>query len=285
MNRKIINVFNWLLIRILGNKFKIKILDFLFLQFRIDPLIYSLNKIGILKYQDDNISGESFLIKDVLSKYILENDQVIIFDVGANVGNYTKKLVDSYSQSLIYSFEPSQASFAQLSKRFKCNPKVTLENVALGSVSNQSVLYSYDNDPGSEHASLFSEVLQQLHGVNEIGSQKVQVITLDEYCLSQEIKRIKFLKIDTEGNELDVLRGANKMIDSDRIDLIQFEFNEMNVISRVFLKDFYSFLSNKYSIYRLDSRQLIPLPYYDTLNEIFKFQNFLAINKKLVQNV
>jgi hypothetical protein len=73
------------------------------------------------------------------------------------------------------------------------------------------------------------------------------------------------------------------MISLDRIDFIQFEFNEMNIISRVFLKDFYQILSN-YNLYRLDSNRLIPLFNYDSTNEIFKFQNFLAIHNYVLSD-
>jgi len=69
-----------------------------------------------------------------------------------------------------------------------------------------------------------------------------------------------------------------KNIAENKIKLLQFEFNEMNIISRVFLKDFYSLLRG-FDFFRLDTQRLIPLPNYDATNEIFKFQNILAINK------
>ncbi len=65
------------------------------------------------------------------------------------------------------------------------------------------------------------------------------------------------------------------MLSNGKIEVIQFEFNEMNVVSRTFLKDFYDILSN-YDLCRLDSNKLIPLFKYESKNEIFQFQNFLA---------
>jgi len=61
-----------------------------------------------------------------------------------------------------------------------------------------------------------------------------------------------------------------------RIGLIQFEFNELNVLSRVFLKDFYDLLPG-YSLYRMDTDRLHPLGDYSPINEIFRYQNILAI--------
>ena len=88
---------------------------------------------------------------------------------------------------------------------------------------------------------------------------------------------IKFIKIDTEGSELKVLRGATHMLQTGRIKYIQFEFNHMNIISRSFLRDFYELLS-AYDIYRVLRDGLVPVPYQETM-EIFAYQNFLAIKK------
>ena len=64
---------------------------------------------------------------------------------------------------------------------------------------------------------------------------------------------------------------------------MQFEFNEMNVISRVFLKDFYDLLGDEWDFFRLDTRKLIYLGRrYDSANEIFKFQNIVAIRKSFL---
>ncbi len=76
---------------------------------------------------------------------------------------------------------------------------------------------------------------------------------------------------------MEVLSGAKALLAEGRIHFIQFEFNEMNIISRVFLKDFYDLLQG-FSLYRLDSNRLIPLAGYSSTNEIFKFQNLLAVN-------
>ena len=55
---------------------------------------------------------------------------------------------------------------------------------------------------------------------------------------------------------------------------------EMNTVSKVFLRDFYETLAG-YRFYRLDSRRLIPLGGYQPRNEIFQFQNVLAVHSAL----
>lgn len=76
-----------------------------------------------------------------------------------------------------------------------------------------------------------------------------------------------------------MLNGCKELLKNKYIGVIQFEFNEMNVVSRVFFKDFFDLLSPGYKIYRLHKESLKPIESYDTKHEIFKFQNIVAINK------
>jgi hypothetical protein len=104
--------------------------------------------------------------------------------------------------------------------------------------------------------------------------------TVDRFCKEKGLAAIDLLKIDTEGCELQVLKGASEMLSGGRVKVIQFEFGECNVFSRVFLRDFYEVLPG-FRMYRLDSNGLIPLPSYESTNEIFRFQNIIAISKNI----
>jgi len=94
---------------------------------------------------------------------------------------------------------------------------------------------------------------------------------------SKNLKILGYEAIDIFINHRYIQRQWAK---ENNIDIIQFEFNEMNIISRVFLKDYYELLP-QYNFYRISSKYLIPMPIYKTENEIFKFQNILAINKSI----
>ena len=231
-------------------------------------------RIGIGNYLTSAVSGEDFFTGKILPA-LVEKKNPVIFDVGANAGDYTLALLKVFSYGTIYSFEPSPITYATLvSKvpvdRVRCVPQ------ALSNCSGTSLLFDYENQAGSQHASLHSGVLHTLHGASSLRQSEIKLTTFDAFCESEGIAFVDFLKIDTEGNEFAVLEGASKSIGNDTLPLIQFEFNEMNVISRVFLRDFYELLK-EYQFYRIMPNGLLSLGPYNPRNEVFYFQNILAV--------
>ena len=247
---------------------------------RIDLLVLSYQRIGILKPQNSEISGEAFVIRGVL-KRLMTMPKPIIFDVGANVGDYSSQLLDTYENTLIYAFEPNAYAFKMLAARLH-KLGVRCHNLGLGSQVGSQELFTYRDELHSEHASVYESVLTELHKSKNNIKTAIEMTTIDYFCVREGIDFVDFLKIDTEGSELAVLQGAHDMIRQGRIGPIQFEFNEMNVVSRCFLRDFYIILRG-YEFYRVDSTRLIPLGGYDSINEIFKFQNILAIPESMRQ--
>ena len=231
---------------------------------------------GILNYGNYYLSGEKFLIHTILKKYI-EQRQPVFFDIGANIGDYSIELGLEFPDASIYAFEPNPISYRILQSKVK-NLNLKFYNIGFGSSESNLDFYTDKNDLGSSHGSFYKEVLTDIHKYKDLLSLRIKSTKLDTFCVDNDISYIDFLKIDTEGNEFDILLGARKLILEDRIKLIQFEFNEMNVISRVFLRDYFLLLNN-FDFFRLHTNKLIPLPEYDTSQEIFKFQNILAINK------
>ncbi len=243
----------------------------------IDLLFLAYNKMGILNFKDLKRSGEEFLLNEILPKS-MGSDKPVLFDVGAHVGEYSTLLREAFPSAKIFSFEPSEAPFQAL-KKISSAKKLDIHQVALSSESGDAEIYYDKSDPGNQLASLHRGVISDLHRAPSTSAAKVRTTSIDDFCAQKNIGYIDFLKIDTEGHELEVLRGAHGMIENKKIGMIQFEFNEMNVISRVFLKDFYDVLSN-FDLYRLNEGGLIDIRTYDGRNEIFKFQNIVAMPKK-----
>ena len=233
-----------------------------------------LNNLGILNYENQRLSGEhSFL--DKLTKYF-EKD-AIVFDVGANVGRYSNYIAKLKPETKIYAFEPHPKTFKVLEKNSQLNGYTALQ-FGCGHKPTKLKLYDYKERDGSSHASLYKDVIQDIHDGNPT-EHIVDVIDLDSFVIEKNISNITLLKIDVEGNEYAVLKGLKQSIDNDKVEIIHWEFNNMNVISRTFFKDFYVFLS-KYDIYRMLPHSLIPLGEYKPIFcEIYVFQNLVAIHK------
>jgi FkbM family methyltransferase len=243
----------------------------------IDLLPLALNQMGILKYQNSYVSGEKYVMEKVLKQW-LGKTSLTVFDVGANSGNYSLELREALPDALIFAFEPNPITFELLKSNLR-HPNDKCFCLGFGDIAENRIIYTYSNEPACEQASLYKTVITDFHERQSL-EINIELATVDKFCQEYNIETVDFLKIDTEGNELNVLKGAKQMLDEHRIAIIQFEFNHMNVISRVFLKDFFDILSD-YNIYRLDTDRLIPLPVYHSTHEIFRFQNLLAISKKL----
>lgn len=229
----------------------------------------SLRGLGILNFQGKE-TGENWFIK----KYVASDESIVVFDVGANVGNFSTEIKRYCRNAKIFAFEPHPINFRKLLNV----GGIHQYNLALGSKEMDLDLFDYSGVlDGSAHASLYKDVIESIHCAESTPHQ-VKCIRLDDFCEKNAVGVIHFLKIDTEGNEYDVLLGAKRMIEENRIKVIQIEFNEMNVVSRVFMRDFFSLL-DKYVLYRLLPKGLLPLKYSPLGCEIFAYQNIVAISR------
>lgn len=234
-----------------------------------------LHAVGVLNYENYTVSGE----RRFLTRFFERNPTAVVFDVGANAGQYSELVRKLGPGTVMHAFEPHPVSFAQLAQ-LATRIGVTAHPFALGEDSGEIEFFDYADEAGSQHASVYREVIEAMHKRPSV-SQKVRCETLDAVADEMAVTQIGLLKIDTEGHELAVLKGARRLIEANAIDVIQFEFNEMNVISRVFMKDFFALLPN-YRIYRLLSDGVIEFQAYDPIfMEVFAFQNLACIRRDL----
>ena len=232
---------------------------------------------GVLNYENMNASGERYFLATTLPK-LLGRKPKLCMDVGANVGNYTSMLIELYPDCQVYSFEPHPKSAFLLKQRFKTN-KIEVFELAVSDSNGDAILYD-KNERGTELASLYRAALETDRG--DIFSSCVRKISIDSFLKIKEINEIDFMKIDVEGAEIDVIKGCSMALSEKKIGCIQFEFNEMNVINRVFLRDIRALLKD-YVIYRLLSKGMIPIFEWPLFSEIFGYQNIVAIRKDFVQ--
>lgn len=222
-------------------------------------------------------SGELHALTYIKSE-LGKMNSLIVFDVGANVGDYTEAVCDVFdnTKTKIFSFEPSLKTFKTLETNIKHRKNASLHNIALGEKSGSLTLYS--NKEGSGLASLYKRRLDHFNLTMD-QAEEIKIETIDSFCAENKIKHIHFLKMDVEGHELAVLAGAQKMLAASSIDFIQFEFGGCNIDSRTFFQDFFYLLSPRYELYRIVKDGLFPLTRYDESFEVFLATNFLAKRK------
>lgn len=240
---------------------------------------FALSGLGILNYYDQNVSGEKHFVNKVLPKYLGRSP--IVVDVGANLGNYSKLLLNKFPDAELHLFEPHPETFKKLDAN-EFNAKTYFNNLALSNSNGKIEIFDYKNRDGSSHASVYKGVITNIHQ-SETVTHEVDKITLDKYINERDIESIDLLKVDVEGHELKVFNGADKAINEFKIRIVYFEFNEMNIESDTFLKDILDILQN-YNIYRMLPNSLLPLRVYRAItHEIFAYQNILAIRKDIDQ--
>ena len=149
----------------------------------------------------------------------------LCLDVGANTGQFAKNLRRFGYDGDILSIEPLSAAYAALQlaaskdSRWSCAPRM-----ALGSVSGEAEINIAGNSVSS---SLLPSLDLQVQASREsayVGRERTPLSTLDEFCADNKIlERYKnlFLKIDAQGFEQEILHGANRVISSVNLLLLE----------------------------------------------------------------
>lgn len=144
----------------------------------------------------------------------------VVFDVGAYLGWYTIIASKLVSNGAVFSFEPNPLVFNVLKENVELNhlQNVKLFNVALSDHTGSDILsFSSSN--------LLSAIVSVKKGSNNLRNFPVDLMTLEKVANSNTVGSIRLLKIDVEGHEPSVLKGAIKLIRQGRIRNIIIEFN------------------------------------------------------------
>lgn len=136
-----------------------------------------------------------------------------IFDVGANIGQSAHKFRDAFPKANIYCFEPVRDLFQELHQSLTGDGHVQCFQVALGSVPGIGKIYLTDH---STTSSLIEPEISR-------GVEEVQIDTIDSFCAAHGTERIDLLKVDAEGFDLEVLKGAASLLSSARVAFVLVE--------------------------------------------------------------
>jgi len=154
--------------------------------------------------------GES-VIRDMKRMHIRPK---LIFDVGANAGKYSRLFANTWPDADLYAFEPTHTTFSKLKQNTHVFNNIMCYRMAFGDNKEEGTLHI--NDKSVQNSFIF----------NPLGSDRSEIIeieTIDDFCVQNEIRTIDFLKIDTEGFDLKVLQGAGTLLGNDGIRAILIE--------------------------------------------------------------
>ena len=144
----------------------------------------------------------------------------IVWDVGANVGHYTKQISEIVGTSgHVVAFEPSPHTFVMLSAAMIHNRNVTLANVALSNFEGYADFFvkADDHNPTDGLSDLSTEARSKV--------VKVAVTTGDRYIIENVALAPTSIKIDVEGFEGEVLAGLAERLRSDKLKTLFIEIH------------------------------------------------------------
>ncbi|WP_026952172.1 FkbM family methyltransferase [Algoriphagus mannitolivorans] len=214
------------------------------------------------KNNDHYSNGEKWIIDSLSS-----DDNLIVFDVGANIGKWSSLVSQRNFSAQIHAFEPIPFVYEKLKSNFSENVKIIVNNIGLGDSEGFLEMNYYPEN------TLFSSFYSHPMGNSHKRTVKVSLVTGDTYCQIYKINTIDFLKIDVEGFESNVLFGFEKMISEQRIRMIQFEYGPLVLESKFLLKDFFKFFQS----YGYKVGKLYP-NYIEFCEYNYKLENFIPSN-------
>jgi FkbM family methyltransferase len=137
----------------------------------------------------------------------------VVLDVGANYGQYAKRLQHAGFNGTIISFEPLQQAYLHLNENSIGIRNWLTKPVALGNANHKSVINIAGNSASSSLLDMHQQHLEAAPESAYKGTQEIEVVTLDSIfdTLVKDNSRV-YLKIDTQGYEKQVLEGAAESI-------------------------------------------------------------------------
>ncbi|HYT60738.1 MAG TPA: FkbM family methyltransferase [Haliangiales bacterium] len=217
---------------------------------------------------DAEVNGERFLLRQAAPHIALA------LDVGANVGEWTQYLIDRNPNCTVHAFEASPGTFPHLRQRFGGRPNVIPHHLGLAAVQGTLEF----NDHGGK--SCLSSFVRQAEIDPTPGMRRVTVpvTTVDAFAGDHQLAHIDFVKLDTEGYEMPILRGMEASLAARRISVIQFEYGTFWIDAGETLANAAEFIRRHgYLLFRLRPNSLEPVQYDQRRHECFKYSNFVAV--------
>lgn len=148
----------------------------------------------------------------------------VVIDAGANVGAYSVVACLLQPTAVVHAFEPVTSTYLAAAQNIKLNSleqKISITRAALGAASERRTI---DLTYGGRQGTLMDGFLTEARSGER---QEIPVERLDDYCAARQIDHVDVLKIDVEGFEVEVLRGASRLLPRTRAVLMEWHSSEL----------------------------------------------------------
>ncbi|MBL7848373.1 MAG: FkbM family methyltransferase [Cyclobacteriaceae bacterium] len=190
-----------------------------------------------------------FNIVDDIARLVPVDRMNVIFDIGANRGDATIEFAQAFPRAKMYSFEPDQATMSELRRRTnRFQERVKVFNFGIGAKTESRDLTINRSSGGNSFLDISPDISQFAEGdwTEPVTKTQAEIQTLDHFCAVNGIESIDLLKVDTQGFEMEVLKGGSLVIVPSRTKLIHIEVLFIELYkNQAFFDQVYQELTNR----------------------------------------
>jgi FkbM family methyltransferase len=229
---------------------------------------------------DMRVNGERLLLQTVIAM----RPAGVLFDVGANRGDWSAEALSLGFRGRLVAVDPLSRNVVGLRQRFKGASNVEVAEFALSDVTGEAEFFSNTDESEGGTDSLFD--MRRIGYNPSLTTVRVVCTTLASLAKELGVDRIDLLKIDVEGNELSVLKGAGAMLSQGSIDFIQLEFGHAARAAKVYLHDIVQLASScSYEVFVIKPRGFMRLQFSPFSENRYAYVNLLLARGAIAHQI
>jgi len=233
-------------------------------------------ELGFKNYSMIGIEEKNMVIG--LFPFLSENP--VIFDVGSNKGHFTDVVLEEFADNCkLHLFEPNKKLLSFTEIKYEYRKNIIYNNIGLWKYDGETDFFYFENE--NNELSSFFPAFEWSDLLVRCEHKQIKTTSVDNYCLTQQVNKIDFLKIDVEGAEVGVISGCERLLEENKISIIQIEYSPHYKRANYLFQNVIDIVSKYgYKIYHYEAEN-----YWEVKDfvEDYRFENFI-ITKEEIHN-